>query len=107
MAEPPTWHSFRRTLAWAGIGFWVLIGLAPMIALVVQTARGDRSGAELARVLVTIGIPALLYTVGLFYAVQIYRAKTPDESRAPAWKLTAAFLGGYAFYLGASFVMNG
>ncbi|MEU8003216.1 hypothetical protein AB0B66_18825 [Catellatospora sp. NPDC049111] len=104
MSEPPSAHGFRRTLAWGAIGFWFLLGLVPMIGLLIQTVRGDRTGSELAIALVVFGIPAALFTVGLYYAVQIYRAKSPADSRSPAWKLGAAFLAGFVVFLGASAV---
>lgn len=106
MGEPPTWHGFRRTLAWAAMCFWLLIALVPMIALIVQGVQGSRTGADLIREVVRIGIPAVLYTVAVYYAVLIYRAGSPDESRAPAWKLGAAFLLGYVVYIGTSMLMN-
>ncbi|WP_155373749.1 hypothetical protein [Catellatospora vulcania] len=106
MSEAPSAHGFRRTLAWGAIGFWFLLGFVPMVALLIQTLRGDRTGNELATMLVVIGIPAALFTVGLYYAVQIYRAKSPDESRAPAWKLTAAFMAGFVAFLVASTLLR-
>jgi hypothetical protein len=96
------WHDLRRSVAIAGIGFWILLGALPLIVLGTWWARGDTFDASAPRILVQFVLPALVQTASLACAIAVLRADSPQRSRRPARWQVGLFLLGLALYLGAT-----
>ncbi|GHJ49034.1 hypothetical protein Cs7R123_63760 [Catellatospora sp. TT07R-123] len=95
----PSWEDFRRTVAWAALGFWLLLALVPTIAVAVQAVRGDFTAGELHRMLLLLVPPTACYSVGAYNAIQIYRANNQARSRALTWRVVAAYAVGISIFL--------
>ena len=101
-----SWHGLRRSIAIAGIGFWLLLGALPLILLVTWWARGDRFDASVPHILMQFVLPALVQTASLVCAIAVLRAESPDRSRIPARWQVGFFVLGLALYLGAAAVFS-
>jgi hypothetical protein len=97
------WYEFRRHLAWTILSLWMLMAVAPIAALATIWLSGRPLTAPATEVVIRLLLPAIFFTGGAFFAVNILRTKDPDRSRTQAWRLVACLCAGLvAFLIGAS-----